>query len=423
MSVELGLRIISVAKSLEAFQSGDAKISQYFGATRLAGRGGLLASALRKQTRISYDKLKIHAAEAKIDGPTLTKFVLPWLQKSGFAEVDEQKTIVVCNVVDYDAILKETYKHFASLDPTAEERAVLVILEMASEMPTTRSAAFTKLAGYGGQVSEVALELATGYHVLRVADGEGLAEPVLYSPIIWGDNIGKASRALSHMDATERAVLLELISRVSKYQGMPEVAAKIWLKGQNLEKLCDFAVQLGLLDRTEILTKEGIAQNFLTTPHLYGEIAAKHGRDVCDRVRLFLDSIRHGQHYGNWMTGKINDPAVLLNALLRTGEIGPCTAIGTDYILVERAGIVTVSESWRKGRYVMKLVQDDTVQVITEMLSQPHGLGALGAFSSVGPSGQHQFVSSEQARPRLGQLSPPLKQAERQMLRSLREMG
>jgi hypothetical protein len=55
---------------------------------------------------------------------------------------------------------------------------------------------------------------------------------MIYSPTIWGAHIGKAGKALSHMDATERAVLLELVNRVTKYQGMPEVAAANWAKGQ-----------------------------------------------------------------------------------------------------------------------------------------------------------------------------------------------
>lgn len=423
MSEELGLRVISVAKSLEGYQSGDAKISRYFGATRAAGRGGLLASSLRHQQRMTYDKLSVHASESKIDKPNLKLLIEPWLVRSGFIEVSDDRTTVACNIVDYAAILKATYELFEHCDPSPEERAVLELLEISSQMPTSRSAACNKLAGTNDKVVEVALDLAAGYQVVRVADGDGVAEPMLYSPTIWGDNISKASKALSHLDATDRAVLLELVTRIAKYQGMPEFAALKWLASQNKGTLCNFAVAIGLLDRTEILTRDGTRQAFLTTPHLYGEIAAKHGRDVCDRVRLFLDSIRHGEHFGAWMTGRIKDPVVLLTKLLDCREIGPCTAIGTDYILVEKAGIVTVSPSNKRNQYVMRLVQDDTVMVIRDMLKQPHGLGALGVVSHIGPAGQHQFVSSEQVRPLLGQLSPELKRAEEQILRNLREMG
>jgi hypothetical protein len=374
--------------------------------------------------RIFYDKFSVHASEAKIDGPILSHVVLPWLIRSGFVEIDEDRTTVVCHVVDYNAILKATYKLFEELGPTPEERAVLVLLEMSSQMPTTKGSVFERLTDQKDRVVEVALDLAAGYEIVRLAEGDGIAEPIIYSPTIWGDNILKASRALSHMDATDREVLLELVNRVAKYQGMPEVAARNWLKIQGKLHLCEFAVSIGLLDRTEILTKEGKRQAFLTTPHLYGEIAATHGRDVCDRVRLFLDSIRHGQHYGDWITGKIKDPVTLLDRLLRYREIGPCTAIGYDYILVEKAGIVTVvPHTTKTNQFMMRLVQDDTVQVIRDMLAQPHGLGTIGLISRVGPAGQQQFVSSEQARPLLGQLPPPMKRAEEQMLRKLREMG
>jgi hypothetical protein len=309
------------------------------------------------------------------------------------------------------------------LGPTPEERAVLVLLDLATKVPTTKATAFSQITDQRGKVIEVALELATVYNIVREAAGEGIAEPMIYSPTIWGAHIGKAGKALSHMDATERTVLMELVNQVSKFQGMPEIAATNWVKKQGQSTLVEFAVSIGLLDRTEILTKEGKRQTFLTTPHLYGEIAAAHGRDVCDRVRLFLDSIRHGQHYGAWITGRIKDPVVLLDKLLSNREIGPCTAIGHDYILVEKAGIVTVSpHSWKRNQYVMKLVQDDTVQVIRDILAQPHGFSAFGLITRVGPAGQHQFVSSEQARPQIGKLPAPMKRAEEEMLRRLREI-
>ena len=119
---------------------------------------------------------------------------------------------------------------------------------------------------------------------------------------------------------------------------------------------------MGLLDKTQILGGDGTTRGFLTAPHIYGELAATHGKDVCDRIRLFLDSIRHGEHYGRWYTGKITDPAKLLTKLVDPGEIGPCTAIGHDYQLVEKAGVVNVKPSWKSGQFVMEVVQEDTVR-------------------------------------------------------------
>jgi hypothetical protein len=172
MSADVGLRIISVAKTLEAYQSGDANVSRYFGASRMAGRGGLLASSLRLQRRITYEKFEVHASEAKIDGPMLSAIILPWLQKSGFVEVNDGRTTVDCHVIDYEAILKATFKLFEYLKPTPEERTVLTLFDLSTQMPTTKATAFAHITDQQDKVIEVALDLASGYNVVRESAGE-----------------------------------------------------------------------------------------------------------------------------------------------------------------------------------------------------------------------------------------------------------
>ncbi|HJT30527.1 MAG TPA: hypothetical protein VJ783_00565 [Pirellulales bacterium] len=423
MSTSKGLRIISVAKSLDAFQR-DGKISRFFGATLIAGHGGVLLSSLRLQSRISWDKFVVLASEARIERQQLKPVILPWLTRGGFVELGTgDKPLVNCNVIDYDAILRATAELFDSQDPTEEEEYVLTLLNCAIRIPTLASDALNQLGSNSESPALTALDLAKGYKIVRVLDGHGIDEPLIYSPLIWGDNITKAGQALTHMDANKRSLVLELVDRVRRYQGLPQQAAVTWSTQQGEPDLVRLATGLGLLDRTEIHTKEGNRQPFLTTPHLYGELAAAHGRDVCDRVRLFLDSIRHGQHFGQWHTGRIRDPVVLLEKLLNNGEIGPCTAIGNDYVLVEKAGVVTVKPSrYKAGQFVMELVQSDTVRLIRDILQQPHGLSGVAGVPGVGAMGQDRFVSSEQSRAKAGELPEQMREAEAEMLKSLREI-
>ena len=86
MSASEGLRIISVAKSLEPYQR-DPNLARYFGATQLAGRAGNFLSSLRNQQRVSWDKFIAHAANACLDGPTVKAHILPWLKSNGFVDV------------------------------------------------------------------------------------------------------------------------------------------------------------------------------------------------------------------------------------------------------------------------------------------------------------------------------------------------
>jgi hypothetical protein len=86
-----------------------------------------------------------------------------------------------------------------------------------------------------------------------VLEGPGVAEPVLYSPLIWGDNISKAGKALSHLGANRRAALLGLVEMIRHYQGMPLAYSLAWSNNQGQPDLIDFAVGVGLLDKTQII--------------------------------------------------------------------------------------------------------------------------------------------------------------------------
>jgi hypothetical protein len=253
--------------------------------------------------------------------------------------------------------------------------------------------------------------------------GEGITEPITYSPLIWGDNIGKIGKALSHLDRNRRETLTALIEMIRRYQGLPHEQAETWAREQGTPDIVAFAVGLHLLDRTEIITGTGETRTFLTTPHLDGEIAAAHGKDVCDRVRLFLDSIRHGQHYGQWYTGRISDPTRLLGKLLTSGEIGPCSAIGRDYQLVEKAGVIAVKPSaYKPGQFTMHLVQDDTVRTVREVIAQEAGTYTGTITPAPGAFGQESFVSAETMRAQLGEPPHKVREAEEAILRDLREM-
>ncbi len=428
MNSDEGLRIISVTKSLEGFQRGDRNISRYFGSTMLAGHAGLFLSSLRKHRKMKLRKFRALAASAHIDAPLLKSVVIPWLEDGGFIEVRREETGggVLCNVVDHDAILGATSKLLRALEPTEEERVVLGIVELGIRMPQLKSDVLNHFGLGKDETVERALSLAEEYKIVRVGDGGGGkgrgSEPIVYSPLIWGDNIGKAGRALSHLSANKRAILLELIDRVRQYQGLPYEQAKEWAEGEGEPDIIEFAARIGLVDRTVITVAEGEQNSFITTPHLYGELAATQGKDVCDRIRLFLDSIRHGQHYGKWYTGRIVDPAALLGKLVDKGQIGPCTAIGQDYQLVERAGIVNVKPSTiRKGQFVMKVVQEDTIELVRDIVSQTNWGGGSTSIRTHA-CGQNNFISSEETRAKLGVPPRRVLEAEHEMLRNLREM-
>lgn len=373
---------------------------------------------------MSWRKFRALATGAHIDAPLLRNVIWPWLRNGAFVEgapVSDTSEIH-CNVLDHEAVLTATSQLFRGQEPTGEELAVIEIVDLGAQLPRLKSEILASVSEGNEQIVERATSLAKSYKIVNVLEGPGIAEPVIYSPLIWGDNIGKAGKALSHLKPERRDVLLKLIDMIRLYQGMPLASASNWVAQQGEADLVTFAVGIGLLDKTQIFAGGGEFREFLTTPHIYGELAATQGKDVCDRIRLFLDSIRHGEHYGQWYTGRISDPAVLLSRLVNFGEIGPCTAIGRDYQLVEKAGIINVKESSRKpGQFVMQLVQNDTVRLVRDIVAQKAPL-SLNSDISAGACSQSGFVSSEGTRAQLGEQPQRVREAEQEILRQLREM-
>ena len=265
------------------------------------------------------------------------------------------------------------------------------------------------------------LPLDSGMHlVLRHA--ANLPEPILFCERIWKKIGAKAVQSLSPLTSDRRAVLVELVNKVKAHQGIPESLVRQDAKSHGAEDMVDFGIGIGLLNRTQIQMADGNRRQFLQTPHFYADMGDEFGEDMCDRVKIFLDSIRNGQHFGRMGTGKVLHPERLLGKLLNTGEIGPCTAIGTDYITSERAGIVRVERPAKTNvrNSVLKLVQHDTVQKVHDIITT----GSMITTTHMTPADVAEgvrFASIEQLRGEAAELPAPAAEAERAVLQKLRE--
>jgi len=425
-SVQKGKYIISAAKSLKRFQLGDATIATFLYATSQAGRAGLFASALRHNKNVGIERLALLAAEEGFGRPDLIRRLIPWLEDSNLCLVrrkGHEISSVDNLVLSYNELLTAISKLYDSLDPSPEDIGCLRVLEIASQLPTPESDVFNEVAlAIGEEKAKVAISLAKNYKIVAYRTGKGLREAVLYSERLWSRTIDKAARALTPLNRVQRAIVLEFVEQVRKYQGLPEVLLRNFAKRSNAESILNLTIGVGLLNRTEIQMTDGPSRTFLTSPHFYSDLEAEFGEDMCDRVKIFLDSIRNGQHFGHSWTGRILTPERLLRKLLDSGEIGPCTAIGTDYVTSERAGIVKVRRvDPAAGQCFMELVQEDTVSKVYQVVTTGVMTGSQRIMQPSHVTEGRRFRSIEQLRSEAGELPGDLAEAERAIIMKLRE--
>ena len=424
--VQKGKYIISAAKSLKRFQLGDPTMAGLLYATSHAGRAGLFASAIRHHKGISVNRLATLAAGEGFSPPDLLSHLIPWIEDSGLCRVkrqEQQISGVDSLVLSYDGLLTAISDLYDSLSPTPEDTGCLYILEIASQIPTLESDALQAVAlRLGEEKARVAMSLAKNYKIVAHRSGKGLREPILYSERLWSRGIDRAAQALAPLDRFQREAVLYFVEEVRKYQGFPESLLRDSAQQNNMEPMLDLAIGVNLLNRTRIQMADGTPRVFITSPHFYVDLEAEFGEDMCDRVKIFLDSTRNGQHFGHPWTGRILDPDVLLRKLINTGVIGPCSAIGTDWVTSELAGIVTVRRADpRSGKCYMELVQKDTVAKVHQVITT----GTMDVSRSIMQASNvtegSRFHSIEQLRGEAGELPGDLGEAERSIIMKLRE--
>jgi hypothetical protein len=351
--------------------------------------------------------------------------VLPWLESAGLCRIrrkGNEAVAVDSLVLTYNQLLGAVADFYESLQPEREDLGCLLTLHMVTAIPIPESQVLHKLAlELDEQRAVTAISLAKAYKIVDEKKGFGLHESILYSSKVWSYSIDRASKALSPLDITEREIVLHLVQRVRQHQGIPESLLRQDARKTGAEHLLNLAIGIGLLDRTEISMADGSSRTFLTSPHFYADLAEEFGEDMCDRVKIFLDSIRNSQYFGHLWTGRILYPKKLLRSLLNNGVIGPATAIRTDYILSEKAGIVRVKKVDSSSRGIMEIIQRDTVKKVIEIVTSGSTDPGSHEMSSSNIREGYDFRSIEQARATMGMIPTEITEAENAIILQLRE--
>ena len=419
-----GKIIVSAAKTLKGYRLDDSRIATFLYAISDAGRFGLFASAIKSEYQAGITRIRFLAGEEGIGFHNLTSEVLPWLERAGLCQLVRDATGDIAQVsslvLAYRDLLGAVADYYSSRNPSQEDRACLMVLAQASELPNPESVIRHVVANeFGEETANAAVGLAKTYGL--VAASGITSDPLLYAPRVWAGLHARAPRALAPLDTTQREVLLHLVGRVRNSQGYPETLLNNEATEHGAKDLLRMAIGIGLVNRTELQMADGTKRAFLTTPHFYSDLADEYGEDMCDRVKIFLDSIRNGQYFGRQATGRIRDPRVLLGALLDRGQVGPATAINTDYIVAEKAGIIRVEREAFSNKAFLEVKQEDTVRKVFELVSS----------GTVEPRAQQMganhmldgrvFTSIEQGRAELGNVSGDLAELEHAIMTGLRE--
>lgn len=418
--VEMGYWAVATQKHLNKFQVGTQNYEE-FDSLNNAGKAGRLLGLIRGNTKIeNMNKLEKLAGSIGIGRRDLKNNILPELEKVTEKKLELRRNTVgeIVGIEEYflknEEVLSATGDYFEYMNPAEVERITVQTLKSTKRLPTSRIELNTEL-GKIYKEEEIAKALAYQEQFLLLKKNKIKNEIIYSNEYIWAGKQNKIIHSLQSIDIASKDELEQFIDMLQKTQGTSE-------KQINLNiQLMDLAKRTGIIDPITIKTSRNVEQNFLFTSNfLCGDSLID---DIMDDLKLLISAIRFGTKFTQY--SRLSDPILFLEKLLSGSKVGPHSANGTDYILLESRGIIRVTESQQyPGRYFMELIKMDVGAIALNILKSSN-FEIESSVSSYDFSKDEEssiiYESPESIRMNMASSSAPIVEAENYFLEVLRD--
>lgn len=429
-----GYWAIASQKHLKEYKTDCPNIEE-LGEIGMAGKAGILIGVIRGNGKIeNIQKIEKMATQAGIASKyELKNTILPLIEKASEKQIELIKNSVGDiigleeNVFDSDTVFNITGKLFENLDPSSVQRIAIVTMEETKKVPYLHNELLEKICriGFCERDIELALKLEEQFKLLRRLEQGKKGQDIYSNEYVWGKDNVKISRALAAIEAIDRKELSKIIDAIQGCQGIP--IDKITIQNNDILLL---AKKIGMISPIQIATGRNVNHEFAFSPNMLEPITNKN--DIFDDVKLLLASIRFGENYTNYST--IYDAERFLKSWINNGEIGPHTANETDYIMLERKGIVKVEKkskvkmglygTYNAEGYYLKLIKNDVAREALKYIESTKGKTNNILNESKGISSLEDITdynSPEAQRIMLGEMPCPMKELDVYMQQILRD--
>ncbi|KAF6616174.1 hypothetical protein H7K28_12620 [Paenibacillus polymyxa] len=368
-----GTWVVNSNKHLMQIKANTSELS-YFEATEQSGKAGTLLGRLiaDKQEIIPFKTAKIFARQSGIT-PAETKVYLDYLKKEGKIDYNKDATnkikeleIYCFSTVDALQTVANMYEKF---DPSEFEQASLLGLQSTYELPRYHDEMANILTtnGISEEAAKTTIELQQVLGLVKTSGDP--SEQILYNEYAFTGDPSKVVKALSSLDSNERDMVNEVQQLIIDSPGFHAEAIPQHIS----PKIISLMEGVGLLDGITVKSPFGEAV-YYTTPQVKGQGVGNVfsiSEDIFHKAKILLSCLRFGQTKSAYGRGRIStqDKMVnIVNKLCRKEWVGPCTAIGQDYQLLELDGVIETSPVGG-NQYLMRLRQAEVGNMVKQLLT------------------------------------------------------
>lgn len=409
--------VVHHAQKTAAAQNASAE----FPAIDAAGKASSLLSrfAANEELHIPKKRVDAFAQAAGLNPKTELAALLDMLKRRRVIDTSQSGDVVALGLTT-GATVQHACDIFEEQDPTSEERATIVIADAASASPVMRKESIEAISDEFSLPKQRVGELLDRSESVGFVDAEAVDGNRLYfnGNLFRRDNLTKVSRVLASLSSADHVKVAEL-DGILQAKGCLSVPAAEKLLGT---VLFDKLKAAGMYDVNHVMNTAG-EHGFVTRPAAFHKFNDPMVDDAFDLAKALVAALTYGMTLRSQGTGRIGSVAVLLKPLISGREIGPATAIGEDYRVLETKGVIQTRPGPQYGHF-MKLLKKDIGEMALAVLTTGEAASSA-AMDRPFEGNMSGYAGPEQTRDyfRRKRQTPESKKLTRDVLSALRTGG
>ena len=281
--------------------------------------------------------------------------------------IDTSKSEVQVLGINTRGVLGHAANIFDDASPTPREVAAIEIGELVSQSPVL----FSEAQEYVGDIHE--MKTADACDFLNRAseigfvdvEGDDPSNTLLFNGNLFKrDSVKKSKAVLTSLNDAEQKKLTEVNEMLNASGCVLAATIESRLGTQLFEKL----KAAGTLE-VNIVSNEQGEHAFVTLPGAFHKFVNPLIDDSFDMAKALVSALSYGMSLRRPSQGRIFSVNHILGALIKGRTIGPATAIGHDYRVLEQNRVVKLIPADR-GMHNMKLLKTEIGQLALEVLQR-----------------------------------------------------
>ncbi len=375
----------------------DFRDTQEFEDIELAGKCGVFLSNLAASDEESIlNSEKVHAI-AKVSNIKKTEIetIKAILKDARLIDTSKDGSLSVLGITT-STVLTHTSDIFKNSSPSNYQRAVLELAENVSDLPKEGSILSEYISDTFKLSNSESSDLFIQAEEIGFVDYEMLDNDSKFyfnGNLFRRENVAKTKAVLSSLKQEDTEKIVSLDELLSRKGCITIEHAKKILGESLLSKL----QSIGMYDFNEVCNfKE--TRVFVTKPSAFSKYGNPFEEDALDLAKAFVSSLYYGMNFSSSGRGRITMLEALLNKLVRGYEVGPATAIGEDYKLLELKRVIQLRREPNSNMYYMKLLKKDVGTLALQVLQFGDAIEQTVISGNIYSGSVTSYVGPEQKR-------------------------